>query len=212
VSDPSAERRRRTRLLRGIYALVDPRRRPVVPFVEALLAGGIRVFQLRAKSGLADDMLVDVVARVRAADGITIVNDDVAAATRADGLHLGQEDAAGLDLDALRRRMPDAVIGLSCGTPSEARAVDNSVVDYLGIGPLFATPSKPDAGLPIGVSGVRAVVEATPLPAAVIGGIDRARIGRARETGASMAAIISALADADDVEATARAFVDAWHA
>jgi thiamine-phosphate pyrophosphorylase len=153
-----------------------------------------------------------VVELVRTAGGLTIVNDDIDAARLADGVHLGQEDAATVDLAHVRRRYPDGIIGLSCGTPAEARAVDAGIVDYIGVGPLFATPSKSDAGLPIGVSGVRAVIEATTLPAAVIGGIDLARIGRARETGASMAAIISALAHAADVTATARAFIAAWSA
>ena len=100
---------------------------------------------------------------------------------------------------------------MSCGTPAEARAVDRALVDYLGAGPIFATRSKGDAGAPIGVNGVRVVVAATTLPVAAIGGIALASIPRVRETGAAMAAVISALADAADTESAARAFVQAWN-
>jgi thiamine-phosphate pyrophosphorylase len=205
------DRQRRAAALRGIYALVEPERQPLEPFVAALLAGGIRLFQIRAKRGLRRDTLAAIVTLVRSAGGVTIVNDDVAAAAAADGVHLGQEDAALHDLNRVRRELPGGIIGLSCGTPAEARAADPGLIDYIGVGPLFATGSKPDAGLPIGVNGVRAVVQATPLPAAVIGGIDLPRLTRARETGAVMAAIISALSGASDVESTARALVTAWN-
>ncbi len=198
--------------LRGIYALVDPQLRPPVPFVDALLAGGIRLFQIRAKLGIAAETLDAIVTRVRAAGGLTLVNDDVAAAAAADGVHLGQEDAAAHDLRAVRARLPHGVIGLSCGTPAEARAVDPDLIDYIGIGPLFATGSKADAGLPIGVNGVRAVVDACEVPAAAIGGIDRARLSRARESGVQMAAVMSALAGGSDPAATARSFVGVWNA
>jgi thiamine-phosphate pyrophosphorylase len=204
-------RRQKLAALHGIYALVDPQRRSPEPFVAALLAGGVRLFQIRAKGGVGRETLAAIVTLVRAAGGVTLVNDDVAVAAQADGVHLGQEDAALHDLAAVRARLRDGLIGLSCGTPAEARAADPALIDYLGIGPLFGTRSKPDAGLPIGVSGVRAVVAATTLPTAAIGGIDLARLGRARETGATMAAIVSALAEAGDVTAAARALVAGWN-
>lgn len=199
--------------LRGIYALVEPERHgDPVAYVEALMRGGIRLVQLRAKRGIAPELLDAMVARVRAVEGIAIVNDDVALALRADGVHLGQEDAAELDLTEVRARLGSRVIGLSCGTPAEARAVDDGIVDYLGVGPIFATGSKIDAGRPIGVNGVRVVVEASALPVAAIGGIALASLPQARETGAAMAAVISALANAVEPEAAARAFVRAWSA
>ncbi|HEY5350285.1 MAG TPA: thiamine phosphate synthase [Candidatus Lustribacter sp.] len=197
--------------LAGVYALIDPAAHAEpLPYLEALLRGGIRLVQIRAKGGIAPALLRALVARIRAAGATAIVNDDVDLALEADGVHLGQEDLAGQDLQALRMRFGARAIGVSCGTPAEARALPPGLVDYVGAGPIFATSSKSDAGRPIGVNGVRAVVEATALPVAAIGGITLAALPRARETGAAMAAVISALAAAADPEATARAFVAAW--
>ena len=97
-------------------------------------------------------------------------------------------------------------------TRRSARDCVPGLIDYIGCGPIFATRSKSDAGGPIGVNGVRAVVVATPLPVAAIGGITAASLPRVRETGATMAAVISALSGAADPEAAARAFVRAWSA
>ena len=196
---------------RGMYALIEPSAHAdPAAYLDALLRGGVRLVQIRAKGGIATDLLRALVARVRAAGGTAIVNDDVELALEADGVHLGQEDAAAHDLRAVRDRLGARALGLSCGTPAEARAVAPGLADYLGVGPIFATSSKADAGGPIGVNGVRVVVEATPLPVAAIGGIGLAALPRVRESGAAMAAVISALASAPDPEATARAFVAAW--
>jgi thiamine-phosphate pyrophosphorylase len=197
----------------GIYALIDPTAHAdAAAYLEGLLRGGIRLVQVRAKGGIAPQFLHAIVARVRAAGGTTIVNDDPELALEADGVHLGQEDLAGVDLRALRAKLGPRAIGLSCGTPAEARAIPAGLVDYVGAGPIFATASKRDAGGPIGVNGVRVVVEATALPVAAIGGITLASLPRVRESGARMAAVISALAGAADPQTTARALVAAWGA
>jgi len=197
---------------RGIYALFDPAAHAApLAYLDALLRGGIRLVQIRAKAGIALPLLRDIVGRIRAAGGTAIVNDDAELALEADGVHLGQEDLALHDLRALRARLGARAIGLSCGTPAQARAADPALIDHIGCGPIFATSSKADAGGPIGVNGVRVVVAATVLPVAAIGGITLASIPRVRETGAAMAAVISALAGAADPEATARAFVQAWN-
>jgi len=197
--------------LHGAYALVDPARSEPIAYVEALLRGGVRLFQVRAKNGIDGATLLAIVARVRASGGVALINDDVRLARLADGVHLGQEDAAELDLVQLRRALRGGIIGLSCGTPQEARAADPALIDYVAAGPVFATPSKHDAGPPIGISGTHAVAAATTLPCAAIGGIGPATIARVRETGAAMAAVISALV-CDDPEAAARELVARWDA
>ncbi len=80
--------------LHGVYALVDPDRVEPIAFTEALLRGGIRLVQIRAKNGMDGATVIAVAARVRAAGGLAVVNDDVRLARLADGVHLGQEDAA----------------------------------------------------------------------------------------------------------------------
>ncbi|MFN2459068.1 MAG: thiamine phosphate synthase [Candidatus Velthaea sp.] len=185
--------------------------RDAVAFAGALLDGGVRLFQIRAKRGIRRELLDALVARIRAGGGVVVVNDDVALAVHADGVHLGQDDPAAHDLPAVRVRLGRRIIGLSCGTPAEAQAAGGAP-DYLGVGPVFPTPSKADAGAPIGISGVRAVVAATALPVAAIGGIGLAQLPRVRESGAVMAAVISALARAADPSTEARAFVETWTA
>ncbi|GAC1418195.1 MAG: hypothetical protein NVSMB64_27920 [Candidatus Velthaea sp.] len=200
-------------LLSGIYALLEPERVPdAVAFARALLEGGIRIIQIRAKRGIPRVQLDAIVNAAHERGGMIVVNDDVGLAAAADGVHLGQEDAALHDLRAVRTALGSRVIGLSCGTPAEARAVDPALIDSIGVGPIFTTGTKPDAGGAIGVNGVRAVVSSAPVPCAAIGGIDLARIPRVRESGAAMAAVLSALTAGEDVAGTARAFVRAWQA
>ncbi len=197
----------------GIYAIVDTAcTADPVGFGCALVAGGIRVVQLRAKDGIDPVQLRALVGCAHAGGALVIVNDDVEAARSADGVHLGQEDAALVDLAALRLALADKVIGLSCGTPAEAGIANAAGADYLGVGPMFATASKSDAGDPIGVAGVAAVVRASAVPVVAIGGIDRSRLADVRASGARMAAMISELAGAIDAVATARALVAAWEA
>jgi len=199
-------------LFSGIYAIVEPQRRDPLAFAHALFEGGVRVVQVRAKNGLDPLLVRSLVRLARGYKGIVIVNDDLDVALEADGVHLGQEDAAALDLVAIRTRLGRRTIGLSCGTPAQARAVDTRIVDYLGVGPLFATRSKSDAGGAIGVSGAHAVIAATMLPCVAIGGIDRSNLVRARESGARMAAMISALADVAEPRAIASELTDLWGA
>ena len=168
--------------------------------------------QVRAKTGLDRELLRALVPIVRGYNGIVIVNDDVDAALEADGVHLGQEDAARHDLAALRARLGRRVIGLSCGTPDEAWQADPQIVDYLGVGPIFTTRSKADAGGAIGVSGVRAVTAVAAVPCVAIGGIDATNLARAKESGVQMAAIISALAEAHDPRILAHELTQLWSA
>jgi len=199
--------------LRGLYAIVD-RAASAEPLLmlEAVLAGGARVVQYRAKNGVARDLVRAMHARTRAANALLIVNDDIEAALEADGWHGGQEDLAGLDVVTLRARLGERLLGISCGTAAEAIAAVAAGADYVGTGPFAGTASKPDAGPPIGSAGVAAVVAAVACPVVAIGGIDLANLADVRRSGAHMAAVISALACAPDPAARTRELIAAWAA
>lgn len=193
--------------LHGIYAIVDS-----LDGARTALEGGIRVLQYRNKRGIDADALRAMRDRTRASDALLILNDDCEA-TRAfdcDGVHLGPDDEGYGDVARVRALLgDDRLIGLSCGTAGEARAAQEEGADYVGVGPVFATASKSDAGEPIGIAGLRAVADATSLPAVAIGGISLQNIARVRTSGVTMAAVLSAL-HVPDGTAAARALVSAW--
>ena len=195
----------------GLYAIVDAASvRDALSLTQALLRGGIRVVQYRAKAGVDRDLVRRLHRETLAADALLVVNDDLEAADDADGLHAGPEDLAVLDPD-LRARLGDRVLGLSCGTPAEVPGFRPLDADYYGVGPYARTATKADAGEPIGPAGIAAVVAAAgATPVVAIGGIrgdDFAAIARA---GAQMAAIASALSGAGDPETTARELTARW--
>jgi len=175
-----------------------------------VLAAGVRVVQYRSKSGIAHDVLARAWERTRSVGALLIVNDDPSAIDCADGVHLGQEDMALLDISALRARTQGKVVGISCPDVPSAYAALAAGADYIGVGAMYATRTKHDAGAPIGPEGVRAAVRAVGLPVAAIGGITLARIPEVRATGAAMAAVITAISRAPDRMAAARALVEAW--
>ncbi|HET7045360.1 MAG TPA: thiamine phosphate synthase [Gaiellaceae bacterium] len=122
--------------------------------------------------------------------GVTfVVNDDVAAALAlgADGVHLGQDDAG-----AERASEAGLLLGRSVSTLEQALGADG---DYLGAGPVWATPSKSDAGAPLGLDGLRAICAAVAVPVVAIGGIDAANAGDCIRAGAVGVACIRAATD-----------------
>lgn len=204
----------------SLYLVTDSRLagpRGVAETVRLALAGGVTLVQLRDPdaSGRA---LVEQARALKALLGPhgvpLVVNDrvDVAAAAGADGVHLGQDD---LDpLDARRLLGPDAIIGLSVGSPAEFAASEAvlGAVDYLGTGPLRATATKAGAGAAIGPDGVAAVAALTRLPVVAIGGIAAEHAADAIAAGARGVAVVSAVMAAPDPTRAARdlrAIVDA---
>lgn len=133
-----------------------------------------------------------------------IVNDrvDLAMALEADGVHIGQSD---LPVPIVRDLIgPNKILGFSVSNAEELRAVDASMVDYLGIGPVFPTISKADAAPAVGLEGFAALAAEAPVPVVAIGGINRERAIQIRETGhAAGVAVISAICGADDPTAAA---------
>jgi thiamine-phosphate pyrophosphorylase len=174
---------------------------------RAAEAGGATILQVRMKDSPAGETL-RWAERLIAALGIPVwVNDraDVAWLSGAAGVHLGADD---LPADRVRARAPGPLaIGVSVGTEREADAVRRVMADYWSIGAIYATPSKADAGAPIGVAGLRALAARVPAGTAcvAIGGITAQRVAEVRAAGAAGIAVIGAIFGAADVERAARA-------
>jgi thiamine-phosphate pyrophosphorylase len=196
--------------LRGLYAVTPetPDTRRLVALVESALAGGAALVQYRAKGAapaLALEQARALAAACRAAGVPLIVNDSVelAIAAGADGVHLGRED---IDPKGARARMPGALIGVSCyADPSRARDAAAAGADYVAIGSVFQSSTKPSA-VRAPLELLRAAKLASSLPVAAIGGITLANARGAIDAGADMVAVISAVFDAPDVQRAAREF------
>ncbi len=165
--------------------------------VQELASGGATFIQLREKQKSANEFYVEAQAAVHVAHQLgvkLIINDrvDIAMAVGADGVHLGQDD---MPVVVARRLLgPDSIIGLSTHNASQALATIGLPIDYLAIGPVFATNSKADAADVLGLSGlaeVRGIVQTLPLVA--IGGINDSNASAVLETGADSIAVISCL-------------------
>ena len=206
---PRVTRRQRAELLRDIYVIVNEDAR-AIELAQAVLAAGVRILQYRAKTGLSPDRLRALRALTRERDALLIMNDNWQAAVEfdCDGVHLGPDDAGFESLASVRAMLPERLIGLSSGTIAEAKAARDA--DYLGVGSIFATGSKNDAGEPIGLDGLQAIAACTRLPVAAVGGLTAARLPEVRRSGAAMAAVISAVAGAPAPRRAARELIEAW--
>lgn len=182
--------------------------RGVAAVVDAAVRGGVTCVQLREKA-LDTRAFVE---RARALKALLaplgvplIVNDrlDVALACGADGVHVGQTDMPPGDV---RRLMPEALIGLSVETPEQVRAAEHEPVDYLGVSPVFATSTKPEAAAALGLAGLRAMRALTRRPLVAIGGIGILNVADVVAAGADGVAVVSALCAAGDPAAAAAAF------
>jgi thiamine-phosphate pyrophosphorylase len=151
------------------------------------VAAGATVVQLRVKAPTAE--VVERGRGFRELDATFVVNDDVAAAIAlgADGVHLGQGDTG-----AEAARAAGLMLGRSASTLEQALAAD---ADYLGVGPVWETPSKGDAEPAIGLDGLREICAAVAIPVVAIGGIDAASAADCIRAGASGVAVIRAATD-----------------
>ena len=175
--------------------------------VPELAAAGVDVVQLREKELEAGDLLRlgEPIAEACRASGVPfVVNDrpDVALALGADGVHLGQND---LPVAVARRILPDALIGLSTHSPTEAEAATRAGVDYFAVGPVYETPTKP--GRP--AAGLELVAQVASLPTELpwfaIGGIDLSTVGEVLAAGATRIVVVRAITEAADPAAAAAA-------
>jgi len=138
-----------------------------------------------------------------------IVNDRVrvAMACGAHGVHVGQEDEPPAQV---RRLMRDAIIGVSVSTPEEAQLAQQDGADYVAIGPIFPTSTKPDAGEALGVRSISEVRKACTIPVVAIGGISLENICEVVQAGADSVAVVSAVVCADDMVAATAGLVEAF--
>ncbi|SDN90784.1 MULTISPECIES: thiamine phosphate synthase [Halomonas] len=200
------------RLDLSLYLVTDPALcagHGLVETVVAAVRGGASVVQLRDKHA-ADGELIDQARRLKAAlagSGVPlIINDRLAVAVEsgADGLHIGQDD--GEVAEARAALGEQAILGLSVQTLEQLARIDAKRLDYLGLGPVFATPSKHDHAEPLGFAGLATLAAASPLPGVAIGGLKAEHVAATRQAGAQGLAVISAICGMPDPEAAARAF------
>ena len=179
-------------------------------FLATVLGAGVDIVQLRIKDA-GDEEIVAAgrrFARAAAAHGaLFILNDrpDLVAATGADGVHVGQDDTPVSEARAIVG--PDRLIGLSTHSPAQVDAAADLDVDYIGVGPVHATPTKP--GRPaVGLELVGYAAEHTGFPFFAIGGISPENVDAVRSAGADRIAAVRALTDASDPARAARQLRD----
>jgi thiamine-phosphate pyrophosphorylase len=167
---------------------------------RAAVAGGATVVQLRVKA--PTEQIVEAGRGFRELPATFVVNDDVEAAVQlgADGVHLGRDDVG-----AERALGAGLLLGASAASVVEARAGEALGAAYVGAGPVWATPTKPDADPPIGLEGLAEICVAVSVPVIAIGGVDASNAGACIRAGAAGVAVVRAATDAVAV----RAAVDA---
>src|SRR3954452_10698392 len=194
----------------GLYLVSDERLsrgRPTAEIVRAAIRGGGDAVQLRGKDlPMREQVAIGRVLRdiTREAGILFIVNDraDLAVALDADGVHVGQDD---LPAELVRQVVgPERIVGVSAATIPEAIAARDAGADYLGVGAIYSTATKSDAGAPTGPDLIRVIGAAVALPIVGIGGINRDNAAEVIASGAVGVAVVSAIVAADDPEAAAR--------
>ncbi len=194
----------------GVYVIIDVEAlspNDATEAVRQVIAGGANAIQLRSKEQAKKDLLklAGEIGQICAdAGALFIVNDhvDIALAVNADGVHLGQKD---LPVTVARGMLPpDKIIGCTVRTIEQALQAQSDGVDYIGVGAIYASPTRPDAGV-IGLEGLDKIRRAVSLPIVAIGGINERNARKVIEQGADCIAVISAVLKSKDIEtATSR--------
>ncbi len=188
----------------SLYLVTDrslSRNRQITEIVRQAAEGGVSMVQLREKDASTQDFLqlARELKALLAPRGIPlIINDrmDIALASGADGVHVGQRD---MPVEEIRRLMgPDAIIGLSVESGEDAEKANALDIDYIGISPVHVTPTKKELTRGLGLSGVREIVSRSRFPSVGIGGIHKENAGEIIRAGADGVAVVSAICSADD--------------
>jgi len=199
----------------SLYLVTDrglARGRAMLDVVRAAVKGGVTCVQLREKTCDTRQFIEEALAvkeLLRSRGVPLIINDrvDVALAVGADGVHLGQKD---MPLAAARAIVTDTMlIGISAESAADAVAAEKGGADYLGVSPIFATPTKTDAAAPLGLAGLQVIRRAVRLPLVGIGGLSRQNAAAVVRGGADGIAVVSAIVAAKDPEMAARELAQA---
>ena len=193
----------------SLYLVTDrslSKGRATAEVVREAVAGGVTCVQLREKACGTREFLAEVraVKAVLQGTGVPlIINDrvDVALAVGAAGVHLGQQDMP--ISDARRLGPPGWIIGISAESVEDAVRAEGEGADYVGVSPVFATPTKTDHAPPLGLDGLRRIRAAVKIPLVAIGGIHAGNAREVMAAGADGLAVVSAIVAADDPRAAA---------
>ena len=192
-----------------LYLATDPGligARRIEEVIESAILGGVTMVQLRDKTATAQALFETgrrLLAVTRRHGIPLIVNDrlDLMLALDAEGVHLGQQD---LPLEQARRLTPGKIVGYSVSTLEQLRHAEQTGADYVGLGPVFATPTKHDAVPPLGLTTLRRLVAAARVPCVAIGGITVANAPAVKATGVAGVCVISAILGAADTAQAVR--------
>ena len=205
MSDEAHPAMSRRALPSPLYAIFDPgqsKGRPAIRILADLLNGGAKLLQLRAKEMTSNEfyrLAIEARELTRQAGCLLIINDrvDIAMASQADGVHLGQED---LPLETARRLMGRTrLIGISTHDLRQAQDAAGAGADYIGFGPIFGTSTKETDYSPRGTAMLKEIRKAVKIPIVAIGGITEDNVTQVWDAGADTAAIISDIMRAEDV-------------
>ena len=198
-------RRQKRQQLTGLYVIIDTQalgQKDVIDAAGKAISGGAKVIQLRDKQHGRGDLLVmaqQLKDLCYKSSALFIVNDylDIALASGADGIHIGQDD---LPLSVVRKELPiDQIVGISTTTLAEAQKAEAEGADYIAVGSIFSSPTKVNATV-VGLEHLCQVKNAVSIPIVAIGGINKENIGEVMATGADSAAVISAVLTQKDIK------------
>ncbi|MDP1853875.1 MAG: thiamine phosphate synthase [Candidatus Omnitrophota bacterium] len=192
-----------------LYSILDysaTEKRNIVSAAKALIAGGSDILQLRFKGTALSRVIKDAsyISRLAArSKTIFIINDrlDVALLVNADGVHLGQND---IPISSARKLLGrEKIIGISTHSKKQALFAQNQGADYISIGPVFKTPTKPEYKA-VGLALIKKVKPKLRIPFVAIGGINLDNIERVLNSGAKMVAVVRAVCGAKNIQHAVR--------
>lgn len=168
-----------------------------------LIKSGVKVIQYREKDKYAREMYLECLKireMTKANDVTFIINDhiDIAMLVGADGVHIGQDDLPAVEVRKLIGK--DMIIGLSTHSPEQAdSAIKSGVVDYIGVGPIYATETKTDVCKPVGIEYLKYVVDNLKIPFVAIGGIKEKNINEVKDAGAKLICLVTEIVGSKDI-------------